>query len=119
MQDDILLKSLDKWKQHDQLDITNFVSERLFHQTNFDTALAIIAGDHRGLVGVTEIVIARKYLLAQESRRRRRYRGRDQDGDRGIARKYLLAQESRGGRPRYSSQISPRSGVSKRKTSPR
>jgi hypothetical protein len=113
IQDDIFLKSLEKWKIHDQLDNTNGLGERLFHQTNFNTALAIIAGDHHGLVDVTEvfdvteIIIARKSPLAQESQGVRRHRdgdrhgatGVDRDDDRGlvrnIARKSPLTQESR------------------------
>jgi hypothetical protein len=114
IQDDILLKSLEKWKDHDQLDNTNFVGERLFRQTNFSTALAIIAGDQRGLVGSTEIVNARKFPLAQETRGGRRHRGGDIDDDRGIARKYLLAQESRGGRRQRGGDIDDDRGIARK-----
>jgi hypothetical protein len=59
--------------------------------------LAIIAGDHRGLVDVSEIVITRNFFLAEEPRGGRRHRGGDRDGDRGgdrnIDRKFPLAQE--------------------------
>jgi hypothetical protein len=85
IQDDIFLKSLEKWKEHDQLDdVANFVGERLFHQMSFDTALAI-AGDHQ-VVSFKESVLVRKFPPSQESRGGRLHRSGDRSGDRGRSR---------------------------------
>jgi hypothetical protein len=65
LQDVILLESLKKLKERDQLGIAYFIVERLCLQTSFIEALAI-TGDDEGLMGFTNTVMTRKFHQTQE-----------------------------------------------------